>query len=157
MQLEQPGAKRPHSQQLRNFAYGMRRSFFATFEAACERITYFVSGHWGTLTAVLLVAVGTLVFLWDGGESFATKFEHFLTMLSFALLFLLQRSETKDTLSLQVKLNELLRVACLSDNRVINIERQSEDELKEIHERYQALHDKKAAGTNTPIGSDTID
>ena len=135
----------------------LRHGLMAAFERVCEAVTTFVSGHWGTLTAVVLVVIGTIVFLQEEQQSFSDKFEHFLTMLSLALLFLLQRSQTKDTLSLQIKLNELLRVAHLSDERVINVERKSEDNLKKIHNRYQALHDTKAAGTDTPIGPGGID
>src|ERR1700761_8943354 len=77
-------------------------------EELSETITTFVSGHWGTLTAFLAVACGAVIFL-HGASSLSTFAEQIMTMLSLALLFLLQRSQTKATLSVQVKLNELLR------------------------------------------------
>jgi len=113
------------------------------FEELSENVTGLVSGHWGTLTACLFLLVGTIVFMSDR-STFANFAEQLMTMFSLALLFLLQRSQTKATLSLQVKLNELLRATHTSDNHLINIERLSEDELKELHDRYQRLHDERS-------------
>jgi len=61
-----------------------------------------------------------------------------MTAVSLAFLFLIQRSQTKSTLSLQVKPNELLRSLNEPDNHLINIERLSEDELKELRDRSKA-------------------
>jgi low affinity Fe/Cu permease len=117
--------------------------FLNSFETLSERVTAFVSSHWGTLTACGFLIVGSAVFLTDRGATVSATLENFLTLMSLALLFLLQRSQTKATLSLQVKLNELLRAMQESDNHLINIERLSEDELRHLHDRYQTLHDER--------------
>jgi len=115
-------------------------TFFKAFESLCERVTAFVSGHWGTLTAVVLVVFGCVVFLRGHDDSLAAVVERFMTMLSLALLFLLQRSQTKATLSLQVKLNEVLKGMSGTSNEMINVEHLSEDELSDVHEGYDQHH-----------------
>jgi low affinity Fe/Cu permease len=122
----------------------------AIFERLCERITSFVSGHWGTLTAVVLLVFGCIVFLREQDASLASRLEQLMTMLSLTLLFLLQRSQTKATLSLQVKLNEILKAMHETDNHMINIEHLSEEELKELHDSYERLHGR---GLEEPPGS----
>jgi low affinity Fe/Cu permease len=121
-------------------------TFFTVFERFCERVTSFVSGHWGTLTAVFLLAFGCIVFFREHDASLASRVERLMTMLSLTLLFLLQRSQTKATLSLQVKLNEILKAMHETDNHMINIEHLGEDELKELHDSYERL----------PVRSSTI-
>jgi low affinity Fe/Cu permease len=128
----------------------IENTFFSLLERLSERITTFVSGHWGTLTAVVLLALGGLVFLWDPDDHLASSVERVMTMLSLALLFLLQRSQTKATLSLQVKLNEILKSMHETDNHVINVERLSEEELKEVHDGYEAIHGRPADEATRP-------
>jgi low affinity Fe/Cu permease len=121
-------------------------AFFTAFERLCERTTMFVSGHWGTLTAVVLLVVGSIVFLREQDATFASRLEQLMTMLSLILLVLLQRSQTKATLSLQVKLNEILKAMHETDNRMINIEHLSEEDLKELHDSYERLHGRDPDG-----------
>jgi hypothetical protein len=61
---------------------------------------------------------------------------------SFVLLFLIQRSQSKDTLSLQVKLNELLAAAHRASPELINVEDRSESEVREIHDRFQEIQQR---------------
>jgi low affinity Fe/Cu permease len=120
-------------------APGIRSRFLIGLERLSETVTGFVSGHWGTLTACVLVSTSIAVSLLDR-ISPSGVVENLMTAVSLALLFLLQRSQTKPVLSLQVKLNELLRSLNQPDNHLINIERLSEEELQVLHDRYQKLH-----------------
>src|ERR1700760_1132010 len=88
---------------------GNWRLFQTVFERVPEHVTSFVSGHWGTLTAIVLVVCAVAVFLSDRSASLSVILENLMTAAALALLFLLQRSQTKSMLSLHMKLNELLR------------------------------------------------
>jgi low affinity Fe/Cu permease len=125
--------------------------FVTGLERLSEAVTGFVGGHWGTLSACVLVSVCVVVSLLDRQISLSGVVENIMTAVSLALLFLLQRSQTKSTLSLQMKLNELLRSLNEPDNHLINIERLSEDELKELHDRYQRLHAPNAAAQEVDV------
>ena len=62
--------------------------------------------------------------------------------ISFLLLFLLQRSQTKATLSIQLKLNELLASVHRASPQMINIEDKSEEEVRDLHDRFQKIQQK---------------
>src|SRR5262249_53544737 len=53
--------------------------------------------------------------------------------------FLLQRSQAKDTLAMQVKLNELLAAVNQASSQLINLEDRSEAEVQQIHDEFQQL------------------
>ena len=68
------------------------------------------------------------------------------TIVTFLMVFLIQRTQNKDSLALHLKLNEI--VACLegASNRLINVEDLSEAEVRELHDRYQEVS-ARAHGT----------
>jgi low affinity Fe/Cu permease len=61
------------------------------------------------------------------------------TIVTFLMVFLIQRAQNKDALAIQVKLNELLAAVHGASNRLINIEDLSETEVEKLHRRYQKL------------------
>jgi low affinity Fe/Cu permease len=66
----------------------------------------------------------------------------FITVASFILLFLIQRSQSKGMLSLQFKLNELLAAAHSASPELINVEDRTESEVQEIHDRFQEIQQR---------------
>ena len=111
-------------------------------ESLSQRASNFVSGPWGTVTLFgILVAWVAAIPLIGWTNAFET-FEQFVTAASFILLFLIQRSQSKDTLSLQVKLNELLAAAHRASPELINVEDRSESEVREIHDRFQQVQQR---------------
>ncbi|MEO8398181.1 MAG: low affinity iron permease family protein [Ignavibacteriaceae bacterium] len=61
------------------------------------------------------------------------------TIITFLMVFLIQRSQNKDNLSLQLKLNELVASSGSTSNRLIDIEDLTQDELETLHKYYAKL------------------
>jgi low affinity Fe/Cu permease len=61
------------------------------------------------------------------------------TIVTFLMVFLIQRSQNKDALALQLKLNELVAAMQGASNRLIDVEDLSEEELKVLHSHYEKL------------------
>ena len=61
------------------------------------------------------------------------------TVVTFLMVFLIQRTQNKDALAIQLKLNELVAAVEGASNRLIDVEDLSEDELKTLHEYYAQL------------------
>ena len=61
------------------------------------------------------------------------------TIVTFLMVFLIQRSQNKDALALQLKLNELVAAMQGASNRLIDVEDLSEEELKVLHMHYEKL------------------
>jgi low affinity Fe/Cu permease len=61
------------------------------------------------------------------------------TIVTFLMVFLIQRSQNKDSLAIQIKLNELLASQEGASNRLINVEDWSEEEIVALHQRFANL------------------
>jgi low affinity Fe/Cu permease len=61
------------------------------------------------------------------------------TIITFLMVFIIQRSQNKDTQALHLKLNELIAAQKGARNALINIEDLSETELRELHLSYEGL------------------
>ncbi len=61
------------------------------------------------------------------------------TVATFLMVFLIQRAQNKDSLAVQLKLNEIVAALEGASNRLISIEDLSEHELGVLHEHYGRL------------------
>ena len=61
------------------------------------------------------------------------------TIVTFLMVFLIQRQQNKDSLAIQLKLNELVAAVKGASNRLINVEDLTEEEVRVLHEHYRRL------------------
>lgn len=61
------------------------------------------------------------------------------TIITFLMVFLIQKSQNKDSLAIQLKLNELVAAHEFASNRLVNVEGMTEAELKVIQKYYCEL------------------
>ena len=61
------------------------------------------------------------------------------TIITFLMVFLIQRSQNKDSIAIHLKLNELIVALELASNRLVAIEDIGEDELKVLQKYYKHL------------------
>src|SRR6266404_2945909 len=61
------------------------------------------------------------------------------TVVTFLMVFLIQRSQNKDFVAIQLKLNEIVAALEGASNRLINVEDLSEEEVRTLHEHYLHL------------------
>ena len=61
------------------------------------------------------------------------------TVVTFLMVFLIQRSQNKESLAVQLKLNELIAAMEGASNRLIDVEDLHEDELVALHAFYGRL------------------
>jgi len=57
------------------------------------------------------------------------------------MVFLIQKSQNKDSKAIQLKLNELIAASRHASNRMVDIEDLTESELDVLHKYYQKLSD----------------
>jgi low affinity Fe/Cu permease len=55
------------------------------------------------------------------------------------MVFLIQKSQNKDSLAIQLKLNELVAAHEYASNRLVDVENMTEDELRIIQKYYSRL------------------
>ena len=61
------------------------------------------------------------------------------TVVTFLMVFLIQRAQNKDSLALHLKLNEIVAAMKGASNRLIDVEALSERELRTLHTHYETL------------------
>jgi low affinity Fe/Cu permease len=61
------------------------------------------------------------------------------TIITFLMVFLIQKSQNKDSKAIQLKLNELLAASRYASNRMVDIEDMSENELDVLRKFYQKI------------------
>jgi low affinity Fe/Cu permease len=65
------------------------------------------------------------------------------------MVFLIQKTQNRDSRALHLKLNELLAAVEGASNRLINAEEQGDEVLNEIHQRFQLLAEMCETGVAT--------
>ncbi len=115
-----------------------------TFGQRCERFSA-AATKWTGSTAAQMAAVATVVvWLFIGPifgmeETWHLVFEPITAIVPFLMVFLIQRSQNKDSLAVQLKLNELVAAVGGASNRLVDVEDLSEDELRVLRKHYQQL------------------
>jgi low affinity Fe/Cu permease len=61
------------------------------------------------------------------------------TIITFLMVFLIQRSQNKESVAIQIKLNELVASSKFASNRLIDVEDLTEEELNMLHKYYGEL------------------
>ena len=61
------------------------------------------------------------------------------TIVTFLMVFLIQRTQNKDALAIHLKLNEIVAALEGSSNRLIDVEDLTEEEIETLHRYYREL------------------
>jgi low affinity Fe/Cu permease len=101
--------------------------------------------HWtGTSAAFALAAGAIVVWLVTGpvfeySNTWQLVINTGTTIVTFLMVFLIQRSQNKEALALHLKLNELLAAVEGASNRLINVEDLTEAEVQTLHRHFERL------------------
>lgn len=107
----------------------------------CATRTSAAAGHPITFT----VAVGTIVVWAVTGPMFGYSDTWQLvintgtTIVTFLMVFLIQRAQNKDALAIHLKLNEIVAAMEGASNRLIDVEDLSEPEIDALRNYYKRL------------------
>lgn len=61
------------------------------------------------------------------------------TIITFLMVFLIQKTQNKDALAIQIKLNELVAANAQASNRIVSVEDLDEEQLIRLNEYYTRL------------------
>jgi low affinity Fe/Cu permease len=111
-----------------------------TFEKFSKAITRFT----GTTTAFGLALAVVLLWallgpLFGFSDTWQLVINTSTTIVTFLMVFLIQRTQNKDSLAIHLKLNELVSAMQGASNRLIDVEALSEKELETLHRHYAEL------------------
>jgi low affinity Fe/Cu permease len=114
--------------------------FFETFSSKATRAT-------GSSTAFIIAMLTVIIWLITGpifgySDTWQLIINTGTTIITFLMVFLIQKSQNKDSMAMQIKLNELIAVNRKASNRLLNVEDLSEAELRALHKFFGKLAEK---------------
>jgi low affinity Fe/Cu permease len=112
--------------------------------SATERFASWItvwSGSTAAIVGSLAICVGWAVTgpIFHYSDAWQLVINSVTNIATFVMVFLIQRAQNKDSLAVQLKLNELIAAKQGASNRAIAIDQLSEEELHRLHDRYMEL------------------
>ncbi len=115
----------------------LNKSFF---EKISDWATKFTGSSYAFIGATTIVVAWALTGpIFNYSETWQLVINTGTTIITFLMVFLIQKSQNKDSKAIQIKLNELLAANEKASNRIVDIEDLTEDELDQLHCYYERL------------------
>ena len=116
---------------------GKKKNSFDAFATAAAKAT-------GSTTAFILASLTVVVWAVTGpvfnySETWQLVINTGTTIITFLMVFLIQKAQNKDSLAIQLKLNELVASHEMASNRLVDIEDMTEAEMETIKKYYVHL------------------
>ena len=114
-----------------------KSNWFETFALRATRAT-------GSNTAFVIACVLILTWVVSGpvfhySQTWQLVINTGTTIVTFLMVFLIQKTQNKDAIAIQIKLNELVAANDKASNRILSVEDLSEEELILLNEYYTRL------------------
>jgi len=118
-------------------AKSTNKNSFETFATQAAKAT-------GSTTAFILAVLTVIIWAVSGpffnySETWQLVINTGTTIITFLMVFLIQKAQNKDSLAIQLKLNELVASHELASNRLVDIEDMTEQEMETIKKYYVHL------------------
>jgi low affinity Fe/Cu permease len=101
--------------------------------------------NWAGSSMAFIIALGVIVVwvvtgpIFKFSDTWQLVINTGTTIVTFLMVFLIQRSQNKDALAIHLKLNEIVAALEGASNRLIDVEDLTEEEIRTLHKYYQRL------------------
>src|SRR5690349_13240181 len=111
-----------------------------------EKFSYQATKATGTSTAFVLAVLVIVVWgitgpIFHYSDTWQLVINTGTTIVTFLMVFLIQRAQNKDALAIHLKLNEIVAAMEGASNRLIDVEDLSEPEIDALRSYYKRLID----------------
>lgn len=113
------------------------KGFFERFSSAVAKATGSSAAFVLALLTVLVWAVSGPFFQYS--EDWQLIINTGTTIVTFLMVFLIQKAQNKESMSVQLKLNELIAATKGASNRLVSVENLTEDELLVLQKHYETM------------------
>ncbi len=128
--------------------------FFERFSNKATRLTG-SSGAFILAFLIILIWVATGP-IFNYSDTWQLVINTGTTIITFLMVFLIQKSQNKESMAVQLKLNELIAANKLASNRMVNVENLTENDLRDLAQHYADLASKTQLLKNK-LGSHSIE
>lgn len=113
------------------------------FERFAHAVTVFSGSTWAFLLALGIIVTWLFTgFYFDFSDTWQLVINTGTTIVTFLMVFLIQRMQNKDSRAIHLKLNELVASLKGPSNRLIDVEDLDEEELELLGKYYRKLSQK---------------
>jgi low affinity Fe/Cu permease len=117
-----------------------RSALGRSLETLSRDVTTLTGSSWAFALAAAVIVVWLITGpLFRFSDTWQLVINTGTTIVTFLMVFLIQRSQNKDSMALQLKLNEIVAALAGASNRLIDIEDLTEQELRALHQHYKVL------------------
>lgn len=110
------------------------------FERFANWATMFTGSSYAFIGATAIVVLWAFTGpIFDYSETWQLVINTGTTIITFLMVFLIQKMQNKDSKAIQLKLNELIAAHEKASNRMVDIEDLTEAELDQLHKFYVTL------------------
>src|SRR5215217_5516405 len=113
------------------------------FNQFAHRASAFAGHYVAFLAALAIIVVWAVTGPFFGfSETWQLVINTGTTIVTFLMVFLIQNTQNRDALAMQLKLDELIRATETADNAIIRAEDETDEELATLKQQYEALYDE---------------
>lgn len=110
------------------------------FERVSNAITIFSGSSTVFIIAISLILIWAITGpVFHYSDTWLLIVNTGTSIITFLMVFLIQKAQNKDSKAVQLKLNELIAANNSASNRLLNIQDLSEEELQTLYEHYRTL------------------
>jgi low affinity Fe/Cu permease len=122
----------------------MTRKKRNTLSQILEQFSLKATKATGTSTAFIIALSVIIVWgvtgpLFHFSDTWQLVINTSTTIVTFLMVFLIQRTQNKDALAIHLKLNEIVAALEGASNNLIDVEDLTEGEIETLHKHYQRL------------------
>ena len=118
----------------------MRRRISKVLERFSQRVTTYSGSSWAFALAIAVIVIWAATGpLFGFSDTWQLVINTGTTIVTFLMVFLIQRTQNKDTQAVHLKLNELVAALKGASNRLVDVEDLTEEELNMLQEHYRKL------------------
>ena len=111
-----------------------------TLERLSRAVTAWVGTSWAFAVALAVIVAWALTGpIFHFSDTWQLIINTGTTIVTFLMVFLIQRSQNKDALAIHLKLNEIVAALQGASNRLVNVEDLTEAEVRLLHRHYARL------------------
>jgi low affinity Fe/Cu permease len=114
-----------------------RPSWFARFAQKVSHVTGRPIAFILAVTTILVWAVTGPLFGFS--DTWQLVINTATTIVTFLMVFVIQNTQIRDTIAMQIKLDELIRVTRTASNKLLDLEELDDRELESLRLTYEKL------------------
>ena len=130
------------------------------FRVFARRSSEILGTAWSFVIAILIIVIwGASGHIFHYSDTWQLIINTGTTIVTFLMVFLIQNTQNRDSKAVHLKLDELIRAIHGARNRLVDLEKMSDDDLKLLESEFERVRkraehaDKRAASAEHKAAS----